>query len=390
MQRNALLMYTSCGWFFDDISGIETLQIMNYASRVIQLAKEVGSTDLEPEFENILQQATTNVREFANGREIYHTLVKPISIDLNRVGAHLAVSSIFEDYPDKIDIYCYSTDIESYDRTDAGIQTLATGRATVQSNIVLEKHTVDFAVLHFGEHDLTCAVNARMADSAFAQIQDSLKKAFLKGDIAEVMRIMNISFGGHNYSLWHLFKDQQRDILYKLLETTWKQIEDSFRHIYEHNYTTMQVIRGMNMPLPKAISMPVEFILNNDLCKVLREDKSDLRQLKKLVDEAARLSLQLDESTLRFEASRKIGRLMEELGNSPDDVELLKTIGATFKMLLTIVSGLALQTAQNVFFRISKENYPDMNKKAEAGDQSAKKWVEYFINLAQHLDVKIE
>jgi hypothetical protein len=152
----------------------------------------------------------------------------------------------------------------------------------------------------------------------------------------------------------------------------------------------MQVIRGMNMPLPKALSMPVEFILNNDLCKVLREDKSDLRQLKKLVDEAARLSLQLDESTLRFEASRKISRLMEELGNSPDDVELLKTIGATFKMLLTIVSGLALQTAQNVFFRISKENYPDMNKKAEAGDQSAKKWVEYFRNLAQHLDVKIE
>ncbi len=390
MQRNAMLMYTSCGWFFDDISGIETLQIMNYASRAIQLAKEVGSRDLEPEFENILEKATTNVREFANGREIYHTLVKPISIDLNRVGAHLAVSSIFEDYPDKIDIYCYSTNIESYDRTDAGIQTLATGRATVQSNIVLEKHSVDFAVLHFGEHDLTCAVNARMADGDFTRIQDSLKKAFLRGDIAEVMRIMNISFGGHNYSLWHLFKDQQRDILYKLLETTWKQVEDSFRHIYEHNYTTMQVIRGMNMPLPKALSMPVEFILNNDLCKALRADKSDLRQLRRLVDEAARLSLQLDESTIRFEASRKIGRLMEELSNSPDDVELLKTIGATFKMLLTIVSGLALQTAQNVFFKISKENYPDMNKKAEAGDQSAKKWVEYFRNLAQHLDVKIE
>jgi hypothetical protein len=229
-----------------------------------------------------------------------------------------------------------------------------------------------------------------MADDAFAQIQESLKKAFVKGDTAEVMRIMNISFGGHNYSLWHLFKDQQRQILYELLETTWQQIEDSFRHIYEHNYTTMQVIRGMNMPLPKALSMPVEFILNHDLCKVLHKDKSDLRQLKKLVDEAARSSLQLDESTIRFEASRKIDRLMEELGASPDNVELLGTIVTTFKMLLTIVSGLNLQTAQNVFFRISKKNYPAMKKKAEADDQPAKKWVEYFRNLAQHLDVKIE
>jgi len=41
IQRNALLMFTSCGWFFDDISGIETLQIMQYASRAIQLAKEM-------------------------------------------------------------------------------------------------------------------------------------------------------------------------------------------------------------------------------------------------------------------------------------------------------------------------------------------------------------
>ena len=399
MQRNALLMFTSCGWFFDDISGIEAVQIMNYASRAIQLGKEVGGSDFEPEFENILQKAPVNVREFANGREVYHSLVKPVSIDLNRVGAHLAVSSIFEkeysdkfeeEYPNKIDIYCYSADIESYDRTDAGIQTLATGRATVQSNIVLEKHSVDFAVLHFGEHDLTCAVNARMADNAFRAVQEDLNKAFIKGDIAEVMRLMNISFGGHNYSLWHLFKDQQRQILYELLETTWHQIEDSFRHIYEHNYTTMQVIRGMNMPLPKALSMPVEFIINNDMCKEINEDKSDLRQMKRLADEASRLSLQLDEPTLRFEASRKINLLMNRFDVSRNDVELLGTIVITFKMLLAIVTRLDLQTAQNVFFEISRENYPDMKKKAEAGDPPAKKWVEYFRDLAQHLDVKIE
>jgi hypothetical protein len=192
-----------------------------------------------------------------------------------------------------------------------------------------------------------------------------------------------------------LFKDQQRDILYELLSTTWKQIEDSFRHIYEHNYTTMQVMRGMNIPLPKALSTPVEFIINNDLCKLIRQDKTDLRHLNKLVNEAARLSLKLDESTIRFEASHKINRLMSDLlmssfGDSPDTIGLLETIEKTIRMLRTIVSEMDLQTAQNVFFTISKGNYPDMKTKAAAGDQTAKKWVDLFRNLAQHLDVKIE
>jgi hypothetical protein len=81
---------------------------------------------------------------------------------------------------------------------------------------------------------------------------------------------------------------------------------------------------------------------------------------------------------------------MSSFGDSPDNVELLRTIERTFKMLRTIVSDMDLQTAQNVFFTISRGTYQNMKTKAAAGDQSAKKWVEYFRNLAQHLDVKIE
>jgi len=43
-------MYTSCGWFFDELSGIETMQVLQYAGRVIQLARETGNMDAEPEF----------------------------------------------------------------------------------------------------------------------------------------------------------------------------------------------------------------------------------------------------------------------------------------------------------------------------------------------------
>jgi alpha-amylase/alpha-mannosidase (GH57 family) len=390
LQRNAMLMYTSCGWFFDEISGIEAVQIMNYASRAIQLAKETDGRDLEPQYEEILQRAPTNAREFANGREAYHRLVKPSSVDLNRVGAHLALSSIFEQYSEETDVYCYRATIESYERTDAGIQILATGRAAIQSDIVLEKHLVDFAVLHFGDHNLVGAVNARMPDEDFGDMQADLKNAFVRGDTTEVIRIMDISFNGNNYSLWHLFRDLQRRILYRLLDTTWQEIEASFRHIYEHNYTIMQIMRGMNIPLPPGLSVPAEFILNHDLSHAIQAEDVDVNQLTRFVDQATRLQLKLDETLLRFEASRRINAMMKESVDSPNDVELLEKIATVLKVLSTMVDGLDIQEAQNTFFALSREVYPEINAKASAGDEVCGKWVEWFKNLAQYLNVMVE
>ncbi|MBN1392475.1 MAG: DUF3536 domain-containing protein [Sedimentisphaerales bacterium] len=391
MQRNAMLMFTSCGWFFDDIAGIETVQIMQYAARAIQLAKEVNSSDFEPGFKDILQKALTNAKDFSTGRDVYEALVKTANVDLNRVGAHLAVSSIFEENPAvEKNVYCYSTKTENYERVDAGIQVLATGRATVQSKIVLEKHAVDFAVLHFGDHNLICAVNARSPDDAFYKMREDLNNAFSRGDTTEVMRVMNIFFKGNSFSLRHLFKDQQRRILYELLKTTWEEIEASFRHIYEHNYTIIKIMRGVHIPLPRALAAPAEFILNQDICREIESDETDIEKLSKLASEAIKLPLQLDTATLRFEASGKINSLMDKFENLPDDIVLLEKISAMLGILLTIIPELDVQPAQNVLFKVSKEEYPAMVKKAEAGEQTAKSWCEHFRTLANYLGVKVD
>ncbi|MBW8038818.1 MAG: DUF3536 domain-containing protein [Planctomycetes bacterium] len=390
IQRNALLMYTSCGWFFDDISGIEAVQIMQYANRAIQLAKEINGGDFEAGFLNILENASVNVKKFANGKEVYQALVQPNNIDLNRVGAHFAITSLFEKYPSKIDIYCYFADTEVYDRVDAGIQKLATGRATVESRITMERYPIDFAALHFGDQNIIGAVDIRMPDDVFSDTQEKLKNAFTKGDVAEVMRIMNVSFGKNCYTLWHLFKDEQRRILNGLLETTMQEIEASFKNIYEHNYTIMQAIRGMNMPLPKALSTPAEIIINQQLCRVIQDDRSDLGQVKKLVAQVKRLSLQLVKTTLQFEASRRINRLINKLAESPENVTLLETTEADIGILLATISGLDLHASQNVFFSILRRTYGDMNEKADSGEEKAKEWVEYFKKLASRLNIKVQ
>jgi hypothetical protein len=81
---------------------------------------------------------------------------------------------------------------------------------------------------------------------------------------------------------------------------------------------------------------------------------------------------------------------MTQYTQKADDVGLLETLEITFKILLTVVTELNIQKAQNIFFDISKKTYPDMVSKAQAGDQPAQKWVEHFRNLGQYLGVTVQ
>lgn len=390
MQRHAMLMYTSCGWFFDNIVGIETVQVMQYAARSMQLCQEVQDWDLVPQFKAMLESAPANVRPFLNGREVYEAKVEPARIDLNRVAAHFALSSVFEESQRQTtEIYCYSATVESLDRAAAGVQTLTTGRVTIRSNITLERHLADLVVFYLGDHNLFATVRARMGDDDFNAVREQLSRAFRKSDSNEVMRLMNVVFDGRNYSLTHLFKDPQRQILNELLESTWEEIENSFRHIYEHNYAIMQMIRNMNMPLPKALSAPAEFILNEDLCAEIQADMIDVNRLRNLADEAERLSLSLDKERLSFEGSHRVNDLMDQLAERSEDVDLLCSIEESLEILRALTSTLDLQNAQNVFFNIAKRKWPSMKRRAAADDVEAAKWVEHFGNLAHHLGLAI-
>ena len=81
LQHNAMLMFTSCGWFFDDISRIETTQILRYAARVVELARESLCIELEGELAERLSKAKSNVAEEGNGRDLLLAIRRPIDRD---------------------------------------------------------------------------------------------------------------------------------------------------------------------------------------------------------------------------------------------------------------------------------------------------------------------
>lgn len=390
MQRNAMLMYTSCGWFFDNVSGIETVQVIKYAARAVQLSGDVQNEDLEPEFEEMLERVPTNSNKLGNGKDVYQAYVEPAKVNLERVGAHFVLSSVFEEEAtEETQIYCYSVKRHDRKRSEAGVQTLTTQRLSIASRITREEQSFVSALLYLGDQNLFAALRPHLPDGDFDRVEQMLKGAFDRGDNNEVMQLMNEAFGQQNYSLSHLFKDQQREIVNSLLANTWEEIETSFRHIYDHNFALMLTIRNMRMPLPRALAAPAEFILNQDLCREIEAEEIDLNRLNNLADDARRLSLDLDTQKLGFVAGHTVSRLMDRFEASPDDLDLLQTIGKTLEILKTVISDIDLQNAQNIFFAVAKSRYPQVEAKAESGVQAAATWVADFKNLAQQLGLVV-
>ena len=385
MQRCAMLMYTSCGWFFDDISGIETVQVMRYASCAMQLAREVSGDDLESGYLDILESAQSNISEFKNGARVWETFVKPAALDLLKVGAHYAISSLFEEYPETINIFCYTAKSEIYDLNEYGIQKLAVGKARIHADITGEERLVCFAVLHFGDPNLIGGVREYMGDDCFSRMHQEITNAFTKSDIPEVIRLMDRHFETHWYSLWHLFKDEQRKVLNQILEPILSEMEASSRQTYEQHYQIMQVMRDLRIPLPKALAATAEFVLNADLRKSLETEELDLEDLQKLVGQVKKWSFELDMTTLGFVASQRINSLMEQLSMTPEDVLLLERIETIFGILSALPLELDLWKTQNICFSISKQLSGEMRESAERGDQTAEKWVEHFDNLQEYL-----
>ena len=390
IQRHALLMYTSCGWFFDEISGIETVQVILYAARVIQLFDEVYGVNLEREFQDMLKKAPSNIPDIKNGKIVYVNYVKPAIIDLQRVAAHYAVSSLFEEYSKKTEIFCYEIENINRDFKEAGKQKMIIGKVLMRSKITFDEKIISFAFLHLGDHNINGGVRESLSDDKYLKMDKSLSDAFSRLNIAEIILLIDKYFGMHNYSLWHLFKDESRNVFNKIMENTLKDIEYSFRQIYDNYYPVMQAMKESDTPLPKSVLTAVEFTINTDFKRLLEGTGSiDLKKLKKLSDEAKKWSIELDKTALNFVASQRINYLMEIFKEQPEITELMEEINTSIKTLSDLPLELDLWKAQNILFYIAKNGLDNIKKSIEdeGGDYST--WIRLFNDLEKNLQVRI-
>jgi len=347
LQRNAQLMFTSCGWFFEEISGLEALQNLLYADRVLHLAGELGDDTPESSFLRRLEETPSN--RYENGKAIYEKFIHPERVGLFRVGAQFAAASLFEHLQDSERICCYSASERSLSIHQAGRIKLALGHIRIQSRITRETAKLQFAAIYLGHHHFSCGIRRFKDDADFALMSGNLLAAFEQPSLSHVIREMDRYFGSDQFDLSHLFKDSQRILIEHMLKPVAEQIDTSYQHIFESNYPLMRFLKNLNIPLPRAVSVAVEHILNMKIQRVLSAETPDPEELKILVNESGDWSVRLDMEMVSYVANACMCRLIRAILDDSKNESPLRQAVEIAGILKTFPSRLGLWKAQNAY-----------------------------------------
>jgi alpha-amylase/alpha-mannosidase (GH57 family) len=380
LQRNRMLMYTSCGWFFDDISGIETLQILRYAARVIQIAYPHDPAILN-DFLAVLAGARSNMKPCPQGDEIFTGRILPEVSELSRVAAHAAIMSVFEKASVKRRLYCYDIKVHDAVREDFAGRTLFVGRMTVLSRITTESLELSVAVLHLGGIDVRCSADEYLHDDKYEAAKQDLVDTFRGQSSTELIRKLDRYFAGKYYSITDLFVDRRRAIMETVTEKMYVAESGLFAAFYERNRDLGRLIVNHEVRLPDTFLAAARFALNRALRREIQKlaDGAFPDELQSVVQETKSWKIRLDLCETERLLCNRILTFVGELAKNPADtnipVQILKFLDLSDQLDLQLELG----EAQTRFFLAVKSLEKSVLKKL----------LPTFIELADRLAVRL-
>lgn len=321
IQRQAMLMYTSCGWFFSEISGIETVQIMKYAARAMQLASRFTSKNLEEKFLEILSQAKSNIPEFGTGKDIFERFVKPSIITVKQIATLWALSSLYQDFEDEENVYCYTITRKAYKKVQKNSSTFIVGHIEIQSKITLQKSNVMFALMQYAGGDFHCTIKEYSDDAEFNRIKNDLIKIYTMNTLTEIIRALDEYFGKEYFTLKDIFIEERRKILQILLKGKLEKFSQTYQEMYDEGKGSIYHLQGLGLSIPDEFKISAEYALSHKFNDIVVHSggfvEDDLiQQATDINFEAKKIDIKLDKSPSNLVFSKKILQNINRLVHS--------------------------------------------------------------------------
>jgi len=293
---------------------------------------------------------------------------------------------VFSSYAEETELFCYRVRRVSYDVHTSGRGRLALGRALITSVITGFAQTFSFAVLHFGDQNITAAVkpytdeDAKQFDDFATQAAEFVQRA----DFPDVIRLVDRYYGHVAYSLTSLFTDEQRRIVKLILNSTLWDIESSLTNIYEDHASLLHYLSQAGLPKPPALTLAAEFAINAGLRRALEGDPVDQALLRSFLQLARADKVKLDTATLSYIADQRMKRAMVELQMSAGSLEMLDRALGLAQTLVELPFELNLWQAQNIWYEILRtSSYALTSQIAEDRPQ----WEKDFNKLGRCLSI---
>lgn len=335
MQRHAMSMFTSCGWFFNDVSGIEGQQCMAYAARALELATELFGDRFREPFLAKLAEARSNVGEWRDGRHVFEKLVLPRAVSLRDAAAHFAITSLFTSYGAHEERYGFDVDFVGADQRRAARARMGFGQLVLRHDRTEASLHVDYAVVHLGDHNLGGGVRTYAGEGAHRAMKDEIGGVFARLDLPEVLRGLERHFPGAVYSLRGIFHDEQSRIVDGILEETLDDVAKDFERIYEQQVPLMRYLASIGQQLPREFVVAAEMSLGRSLERQLSKGADiDLGLVDALLKESKDAGVVLSMPQLGRALERSLMHILGRLRSAPS--ETLEALAVRLATLGTV------------------------------------------------------
>jgi hypothetical protein len=339
--------------------------------------------NLEIEFLNRMQLAPSNLTALENGAEVYRKYVLPSKTNLQRVGMHYAVASIFEEDPESFPVFNYTTQNDVFIRKEAGEQKLVLGITKVRSNVTRSERKFAFAVIYMGQHNIIGNISIDMEEEKFASMQVRMVDAFEEARLGDIIGLMQTYFGPEKYTIWQLFQDEKRKVFNLITYQSMRDLENSLRRIYNRDYPLVMALANNDAPIPNAYRTTFEYILNADLIRSFESERINIRQVERIMNELVLWKLNVEDTgKLERLVGESVFKEVKRISAEGDNHKRVEKLNRLFPLLSKFNINPNLYKSQNLYFEISVRN--------RAHDGHSGEWIKQFNLLGENLSVKLE
>lgn len=395
IQRQAMLMYTSCGWFFSEISGIETVQIMKYAARAMQVAARFTNKNLEEKFLEILSEAKSNIPENGTGKDIFEKYVRPSVITLKQIASLWAITSLYQDIDDEENVYCYIVKREDYQKVQKGNSTLLLGHIEIQSRITLQKSNLMFALMQYAGGDFHCAIKEFSDADSYAKLKQNLTNTFLLNPLTEIIRSLDESFGKEYFTLKDIFIEERRKILEILIQNKMRKYAQIYQEMYDEGKGSIYQMQNLGLAVPEEFKIAAHYSLSkkfNDLVVSSGGfvDPSVIQEIAGINFEAKALGIKLDKAQSNRIFAKKIDQNISRLAYSLE-IQQADVLMELFDYVEKLELEIDISEAQNTYYtRIYHRIGEIIDLCQKSKRKSEKRFAQMLLDIGEKLNINTE
>ncbi|MGZ3535504.1 MAG: DUF3536 domain-containing protein [Thermodesulfobacteriota bacterium] len=399
MQRHALQMYTSCGWFFADLAGIETILILQHAARATQLAEEWAGGEIEKKFLRHLSEAKSNLPEMRKGDQIYQRWVKPKWVTPEKVVNHYAVTSLFDGGDGEKKIFSHRVEKIRYEKMENEKNLLAIGQVRVTSEIIPESKEFLFGLIPSKKEVFRTWVSEKKEGLDFNTFKQKGQESFGKGE-EEMAKVLTSLLGNLIFTMRDTFEEERQTIFRNLNQKEFDERCQIYADLFDRTKQAVETLSKEGLEIPFEIRVAAEVTLSNRLFREIEELKRDFkgaierRKIDEIVEEAKEHGYHLRRekslSALNEILMEKMNVLEKSKGS---DLSRQSELAEEVLTLLDLAKKwdfeIPLEEAQNLMGQILEECVEGLEK-CWWGDGEEKPFHPNLITLAEKLGFNVE